>query len=617
MPRIRKKTSNRGSTNDRRKLQTKVRESKKKKAKAAKKNPQWKSKQKKDPGIPNEFPYKDQILAEVQEQRRLALEEKQQRKDAKKAKPTTTTEEDEPKGFDPVASIAAKHLVNAKTTKMTAPPRQEEEVPALVNRDLPTLKSVLEHADVLLEVLDCRDPLAFRSSELEKLAQSGRVVFLLNKIDICPREAVAAWASQLRSQQPTVLFRSASAFISDEVQCHKQEKGKGKLSADNAIGVDALLKTLLPWAKGDKPLVVAVAGFTNAGKSSVINSVAKKAVLPTYSLATSSRGPTTTVLPQEVTIEEGGKKIKFVDTPGLLWVDSELTEESRTRDILMRNKGRIDRLKEPTPAVVHIVSRANNEDLMLHYSLPAFSKGDVDAFLPGLARSHQLVKKRGMLDLVGASRVVLREWNLGKLRWYTMPASKEPVDSDADKGVLVALSTRRELRKRGGLVKLSPGVVDTRLPSFEEPYSEDRDDGDEDGDGDEDEGEDEGEEEEDEENQDDTTMSDEEEEETEEEEEQEPLSPPPLSSKQKRKRGKEDLLPPSKKVTFASAGTKKSHPKTREHTSHKSQAKVLAPKPAEKSERKVANTALKTKPTKTKTKSDSDGTEAYDFGKFF
>ncbi len=30
---------------------------------------------------------------------------------------------------------------------------------------------------------------------------------------------------------------------------------------------------------------------------------------------------------------------------------------------------------------------------MLHYSLPAFSKGDVDAFLPGLARSHQLVKK--------------------------------------------------------------------------------------------------------------------------------------------------------------------------------------------------------------------------------
>ncbi len=166
-----------------------------------------------------------------------------------------------------------------------------------------------------------------------------------------------------------MLFRSASAFIP---QCQQEKgKGKGKLPADDAIGVDALLKALLPWTKdkGDEPLIVAVAGFTNvrfaayphrdmllktfvfqAGKSSVINSVAKKAVLPTYSLATSSRGPTTTVLPQEVTIEEGGKKIRFIDTPGLMWVDSELTEESRARDILMRNKGRIDRLKEPTPA---------------------------------------------------------------------------------------------------------------------------------------------------------------------------------------------------------------------------------------------------------------------------
>ena len=43
--------------------------------------------------------------------------------------------------------------------------------------------------------------------------------------------------------------------------------------------------------------------------------------------------------------------------------------------------------------VTHIVSRANNEDLMLLYSLPAFIKGDTTAFLSGVARSNQLVKK--------------------------------------------------------------------------------------------------------------------------------------------------------------------------------------------------------------------------------
>lgn len=43
--------------------------------------------------------------------------------------------------------------------------------------------------------------------------------------------------------------------------------------------------------------------------------------------------------------------------------------------------------------VAHIVSRANAEDLMLLYSLPAFTKGDSTAFLSAVARANQLVKK--------------------------------------------------------------------------------------------------------------------------------------------------------------------------------------------------------------------------------
>lgn len=79
----------------------------------------------------------------------------------------------------------------------------------------------------------------------------------------------------------------------------------------------------------------------------MINSVARKAILPTYTLESNSKAPTTTVLPQEVTVESEGRQIKFVDTPGVSWESEELTEENRARDVLLRNKGRIDRLKEP------------------------------------------------------------------------------------------------------------------------------------------------------------------------------------------------------------------------------------------------------------------------------
>ncbi|KJX99052.1 GN3L_Grn1 domain-containing protein [Zymoseptoria brevis] len=50
-----------------------------------KKNPQWVSRLKKDPGIPNLFPFKDKILAEVEEARRNKEEEKERRKLVAKA----------------------------------------------------------------------------------------------------------------------------------------------------------------------------------------------------------------------------------------------------------------------------------------------------------------------------------------------------------------------------------------------------------------------------------------------------------------------------------------------------------------------------------------------------
>jgi nuclear GTP-binding protein len=88
----------------------------------------------------------------------------------------------------------------------------------------------------------------------------------------------------------------------------------------------------------------------------------------------------------------------FIDTPGLAWQPSEEAspeerERRRARDVLLRNKGRIDRLKDPIPAVSCIVSRAETEDLMVFYGLPAFAKGDVDAFLMGVARAQGLIKK--------------------------------------------------------------------------------------------------------------------------------------------------------------------------------------------------------------------------------
>ena len=104
-------------------------------------------------------------------------------------------------------------------------------------------------------------------------------------------------------------------------------------------------------------MIVAVVGYTNSGKSSLVNSLLHKAVVPVYQLNSSSLndGPSTTPRAQEVTLDVEGKKITVVDTPGYSWQppstpsEQESGEAIRARDILVRNKGRIERLKDPEP----------------------------------------------------------------------------------------------------------------------------------------------------------------------------------------------------------------------------------------------------------------------------
>lgn len=69
MVRIRKRTSKRQSTKQRVKVAKKVREHHRKSRRDAKNDPTWKSKKKQDPGIPNSFPYKEQLLDEIEKRR--------------------------------------------------------------------------------------------------------------------------------------------------------------------------------------------------------------------------------------------------------------------------------------------------------------------------------------------------------------------------------------------------------------------------------------------------------------------------------------------------------------------------------------------------------------------
>lgn len=125
-----------------------------------------------------------------------ATEEKQRRKDEKKAAKSNAADVSDASGdegdgaFDGVLSLNASAQSAPRKGRVAEPvveddvEAEEEKTPILVNPDLPDLKSVLDAADVVLEVLDARDPLAARSAHVEGLAREGgkRVLLVLNKV---------------------------------------------------------------------------------------------------------------------------------------------------------------------------------------------------------------------------------------------------------------------------------------------------------------------------------------------------------------------------------------------------------------------------------------------------
>ncbi|KAA8495697.1 Guanine nucleotide-binding protein-like NSN1 [Porphyridium purpureum] len=274
------------------------------------------------------------------------------------------------------------------------------------------LRKVVESADVLIEVLDARDPEGTRARSAEKnvMALSGgkkRVILLLNKVDLVPQEVVLKWLGYLRNELP------ALAFCADTSKRHAPSVAA--LGSD-AVGTDSLLQLLKNysrnWASGTSKkssLTVGIIGYPNVGKSSVINAMKRARA------AQVGNQPGVTKTAQEFLIDNS---LRLLDCPGVIF---DTREGAGNSSLVLRNAVRIDALNDPVSHVEQILERVGHESLMQWYALPEFQ--DSKEFLGMVAKLRGKVGKRGVLDLEGAARVVLTEWNAGKIPFYTLPPS--------------------------------------------------------------------------------------------------------------------------------------------------------------------------------------------------
>ena len=86
--------------------------------------------------------------------------------------------------MDDTQATAGPSTITGKKGAVQPAASDDEDAPILLDPEYPHFQAIFEKSDVILHVLDARDPLSFRSSQIESLVGKNpgqRLVFFLNK----------------------------------------------------------------------------------------------------------------------------------------------------------------------------------------------------------------------------------------------------------------------------------------------------------------------------------------------------------------------------------------------------------------------------------------------------
>ncbi|RXG43522.1 hypothetical protein VDGE_01108 [Verticillium dahliae] len=261
------------------------------------------------------------------------------------------------------------------------------------------LYRVLDSSDVVIHVLDARDPLGTRCLSVEKYlreeAPHKHLIFVLNKTDLVPTTVAARWVKYFSKQRPTLAMHS---------------------SITNPFGKGSLIELLRQYAKlhsDRKQISVGLIGYPNVGKSSIVNTLRSKKV------ATVAPIPGETKVWQYITLT---KRIYLIDCPGIVPPSQTDTPE----DILLRGVVRVENVDNPEQYIPGLMKKVKPHHLERTYELKGYE--DHIQFLEMLARKNGRLLRKGEPDLDGVAKMVLNDFMRGKIPWFT-PA---PVEEDAD-----------------------------------------------------------------------------------------------------------------------------------------------------------------------------------------
>ncbi|XP_026638084.1 nucleolar GTP-binding protein 2 [Microtus ochrogaster] len=271
------------------------------------------------------------------------------------------------------------------------------------------LYKVIDSSDVVVQVLDARDPMGTRSPHIEAYLKKEKpwkhLIFVLNKCDLVPTWATKRWVAVLSQDYPTLAFHA---------------------SLTNPFGKGAFIQLLRQFGKlhtDKKQISVGFIGYPNVGKSSVINTLRSKKVCNVAPIAGETK------VWQYITLM---RRIFLIDCPGVVYP----SEDSET-DIVLKGVVQVEKIKAPQDHIGAVLERAKPEYISKTYRIDSWE--NAEDFLEKLAFRTGKLLKGGEPDLQTVGKMVLNDWQRGRIPFFVKPPNAEP--PTAPQGVLGSFVT--------------------------------------------------------------------------------------------------------------------------------------------------------------------------------
>lgn len=246
----------------------------------------------------------------------------------------------------------------------------------------------LKLVDIIFELVDARIPYSSRNPMIDEIIHHKPRLVLLNKADMADQTATKEWIAYFAEKGIKALAINSQA-------------GEGMKNIVHASHEILKEKFDRLKAKGVKPRAIRamIVGIPNAGKSTLINRLAKK------NIAKTGNTPGVTKAQQWIKV---GKEMELLDTPGILWPKFEDQEVGMKLAITGAIKDTLLNLQDLTVYTLRFLERSYPGRLKDRYQLDSLPENVVEMF-DHIGVLRGCLMAGGIIDYDKVSELVIRE----------------------------------------------------------------------------------------------------------------------------------------------------------------------------------------------------------------